>query len=53
MRLPPPFRAEGEHIGIQLPGARVLFTTRNANSLRVVPDKDANLQRYLQDGVGQ
>lgn len=28
MRLPPPFRAEGEHIGIDLPGARVLFTTR-------------------------
>ena len=29
------------------PGVRVLFTTRNASSLRVVQDKDANLLRYL------
>lgn len=28
MRLAPPFRFEGEHIGIELPGARALFTTR-------------------------
>jgi YfiH family protein len=26
--VPPPFRAEGEHVGIDLPGARALFTTR-------------------------
>ena len=28
MRLPAPFYARGEHLGIDLPGARVLFTTR-------------------------
>ena len=28
MRLPPPFRPEGEHLAIDLPGARALFTTR-------------------------
>lgn len=28
MRAPAPFRAEGEHLGIELPGARALFTTR-------------------------
>jgi len=28
VRLPAPFYARGEHLGIDLPGARVLFTTR-------------------------
>jgi polyphenol oxidase len=28
VRLPPPFRAAGDHVAIDLPGARVLFTTR-------------------------
>lgn len=28
MRLPAPFTAEGEHLGIALPGGRALFTTR-------------------------
>jgi purine-nucleoside/S-methyl-5'-thioadenosine phosphorylase / adenosine deaminase len=34
VRLPPPFRAEGEHIGIELLGARVLFTTRRGGVSR-------------------
>jgi len=28
VRLAPPFRAQGEHIAVDLPGARALFTTR-------------------------
>jgi len=32
VRLTSPFRAEGEHIGIDLPGARALFTTRRGGA---------------------
>jgi YfiH family protein len=34
MKLPAPFRTEGEHIAIELDGARVLFTTRRGGHSR-------------------
>ena len=48
MRLPPPFRAEGEHIGIDLPGAFVLFTTRRGG-VSEGPFESLNLGLWTQD----
>ncbi len=55
MRLPAPFYARGEHLGIDLPGAQVLFTTRRGgfsegpyaslNLGRLTADEPAAVQR--------
>lgn len=64
-RLPDPFYARGEHLGIDLPGARALFTTRRGgcsegryaslNLGRLTADRPEAVQRNratLQDEVG-
>jgi polyphenol oxidase len=48
VRLPKPFRAEGEHVAIDLPGARVLFTTRRGGFSRG-PYASLNLGRLTDD----
>ena len=65
MKLPAPFYARGEHVGIDLPGARALFTTRRGgfsegpyaslNLGRLTADRPEAVQRNrakLQDEVG-
>ena len=48
MRLPAPFYARGEHIGIDLPGARVMFTTRRGG-FSEGPFASLNLGRLTAD----
>ena len=48
MRLPAPFYARGEHLGIDLPGARVLFTTRRGG-FSEGPYASLNLGRLTAD----
>jgi polyphenol oxidase len=48
VRLPEPFRAEGEHIGIELPGARTVFTTRRGGCSSG-PYASLNLGRWTDD----
>jgi hypothetical protein len=65
MRLPAPFYARGEHFGIDLPGAQVMFTTRRGgfsegpftslNLGRLTADRPEAVQRNrakLHDDVG-
>lgn len=46
MRLPEPFYLAGEHLAIDLPGSRALFTTRRGGSA-VVKDNRESLERRL------
>lgn len=48
MRLPAPFFACGEHLAIELPGARALFTTRRGGYSRG-PYASLNLGRWTDD----
>lgn len=48
MRLPAPFYARGEHLGIDLPGAQVLFTTRRGG-FSEGPFASLNLGRLTAD----
>jgi YfiH family protein len=48
MKLPEPFEAHGEHIGIALPGAHALFTTRRGGVSRG-PFASLNLGRWTDD----
>jgi YfiH family protein len=48
MRLPAPFYARGEHLGIDLPGAQALFTTRRGGFSRG-PYASLNLGRLTDD----
>jgi polyphenol oxidase len=48
MRLPEPFRAEGEHLSIELPGAKALFTTRRGG-YSSGPYASLNLGRWTDD----
>jgi polyphenol oxidase len=48
VRLPPPFRAEGDHVAIELPGARVLFTTRRGG-VSEGPYASLNLGLWTED----
>ena len=48
MRLPAPFYAAGEHIGIELPGARAVFTTRRGG-FSTGPYTSLNLGRFTDD----
>jgi polyphenol oxidase len=48
MRLPEPFLAEGEHLSIELPGAKVLFTTRRGG-YSSGPYASLNLGRFTDD----
>ena len=63
--LPPPFRWEGEHVAAELPGARMLFTSRHGgvsprpfdslNLGRLTDDDGANVdanRERLADAVG-
>jgi YfiH family protein len=49
VRLPAPFSLEGEHIAIDLPGARVLFTTRRGG-VSAGPFQSLNLGRTVPAG---
>jgi polyphenol oxidase len=46
VRLPEPFRADGEHIAIDIPGGRVLFTTRRGG-VSTGPFESLNLGRTV------
>ncbi|HEY2769243.1 MAG TPA: polyphenol oxidase family protein [Solirubrobacteraceae bacterium] len=48
MKLPSPFHAAGDHIAIELPGARALFTTRRGGVSRG-PFESLNLGRLTDD----
>lgn len=48
MRLPEPFEADGEHLAIDLPGARALFTTRRGG-VSSGPYASLNLGRWTDD----
>jgi polyphenol oxidase len=48
LRLPEPFYARGEHVGIDLPGAHALFTTRRGG-FSVGPYASLNLGRLTDD----
>ena len=48
MKLPEPFFAEGDHLAIELPGARALFTTRRGG-VSVGPYESLNLGRWTED----
>jgi YfiH family protein len=48
VKLPDPFRRRGEHIEIELPGARALFTTRRGGHSRG-PYESLNLGRLTDD----
>src|SRR5215218_7135988 len=50
--LPPPFRWEGEHIAAELPGARVLLSTRRGG-VSPAPFDSLNLGRLTADEDGQ
>jgi len=47
--LPPPFRWEGEHVAVELPGARVLLSTRRGG-VSPAPFDSLNLGRLTDDG---
>ncbi len=47
-RLPEPFRWEGEHVAVDLPGARALFTTRRGG-VSQGPYESLNLGRWTDD----
>ena len=51
MTLPAPFRWEGEHIAVPLPGARVLFTTRRGG-VSQGPYSTLNLGLWTDDDAG-
>jgi purine-nucleoside/S-methyl-5'-thioadenosine phosphorylase / adenosine deaminase len=51
VRLPAPFYARGEHLGIDLPGGRVLFTTRRGG-FSEGPFASLNLGRLTADEPG-
>jgi YfiH family protein len=48
MELPEPFRWEGEHVAAELPGARVLFSTRRGGVSKP-PYESLNLGRLTED----
>ncbi len=48
MNVPPPFHAAGEHVRVELPGARALFTTRRGGVSRG-PYRSLNLGRLTDD----
>ncbi len=48
MRLPDPFQSAGDHIAIELPGARALFTTRHGG-VSEGPYTSLNLGRWTED----
>ena len=48
MRLAPPFRAQGDHIAVDLPGARALFTTRRGG-VSEGPYTSLNLGLWTED----
>jgi hypothetical protein len=48
LKLPSPFHAAGDHIGIELPGARALFTTRRGG-VSTGPYESLNLGRLTDD----
>jgi polyphenol oxidase len=48
MRLEAPFRAAGEHIAADLPGAHVLFTTRRGG-VSTGPYASLNLGLFTED----
>jgi YfiH family protein len=50
-RLPEPFYARGEHVGVDLPGARALFTTRRGG-FSAGPYASLNLGRLTDDDPG-
>jgi len=48
MELPEPFELVGEHVGIELPGGRALFTTRRGG-VSEAPYESLNLGRWTED----
>ena len=48
MRIPAPFESVGDHVGIELPGGRVLFTTRRGG-VSVGPYASLNLGCWTED----
>lgn len=52
MNLPPPFRASGDHVEIDLPGARALFTTRRGG-VSEGPYESLNLGALSGDDPGR
>lgn len=52
MRLPSPFRAEGDHFGVDLPGARALFTSRRGG-VSEGPFESLNVGRWTDDDPGR
>jgi polyphenol oxidase len=51
VKLPEPFRLEGEHLAIDLPGARAVFTTRRGGFSQG-PYASLNLGRFTDDDRG-